>query len=165
MKAIFNTQTKQLLILNAQSDSPRLPEYNAGTAESEDWQAGDYIRDLTTTEIALIDTLTDGKGLFDSDNGLILKNISDPIPEVVTAAQLRAVLTDTQQTQIDDVIDALTNTQDKQTAKAYWNHAIEFERNHPLLVRLAAALQTAHGSGWTPSDVDAIFVRAIRNSL
>ena len=164
MKATFNTQTKQLLILNAQDDSPRLEYYNAGTTETPDWQAGDYMRELTTTEIALIDTLTDGKGLFDSDTGLILKNISDPVPSVVTAAQLRAVLTDTQQGQVDDAISAITDTQQKQSAKAYWNHAIEFERNHPLLVSLAASLHTAHG-GWSPADVDAIFVSAIRNSL
>lgn len=55
---------------------------------------------------------------------------------------------------ISDFIDAIEDEKDRQIARIYWEDTGEFERMHPRVVGLSAAI------GFTPEQTDALWIAA-----
>lgn len=88
---------------------------------------------------------------FERQGGAVVEVIeSEPLPLVVTPRQIRLALTEMGLRQaVEDYVAA----QD-QTVKDSWEFSTQFERNHPLIIAAAQALDK------TEAEVDALFALA-----
>lgn len=80
-----------------------------------------------------------------------------PLPAPLTARQLRLglVLNGLSLDQVAAAIDAIEDPQDRNVARIEWEYASSFERTHPLLESVGAAL------GLTPGQIDTMWQGAL----
>ena len=77
------------------------------------------------------------------------------IPESITKRQAKQqLLLDGKLSQVQEVIDSIPDETERMMAQLYWDDSTEFERNHPTLVELGAAL------GLTEAELDMMFINA-----
>lgn len=85
----------------------------------------------------------------------------EPEPELpappLTARQLRLglVLNGFTLAQVEATIEAIEDEQDREVARIEWEYASQFDRAHPLIEQVGAAL------GLTPEQIDAMWNEAI----
>jgi len=82
-------------------------------------------------------------------------NPPPPMP-VLTARQLRLglVLNGISLSSVEAAIDAIEDETDREVARIEWEYATTFERSHPLVNQIGAAL------GLTPEQIDAMWAEA-----
>lgn len=82
-------------------------------------------------------------------------NPPPPMP-VLTARQLRLglVLNGISLSSVEAAIDAIEDPTDREVARIEWEYAATFERSHPLVNQIGAAL------GLTPEQIDAMWAEA-----
>ncbi|MBA4204601.1 MAG: hypothetical protein C0457_06400 [Polymorphum sp.] len=102
------------------------------------------------------------------DGGWRLEAVPEPEPEAepepetpalfpsLTARQFRLGLLDAGMTpaQVDDVIGQISDETERVRAQIEWEYASQFQRSHPLVATLSAAL------GLTPEQVDSMWAAA-----
>ena len=77
------------------------------------------------------------------------------IPESITKRQAKQqLLLDGKLSQMQEVIDSISDETERMMAQLYWEDNIEFERSHPTLVELGTAL------GLTEAELDMMFINA-----
>lgn len=153
MKAIFDSETGNLLVLN--------PSKWAKRKKGEDGAELDYVRELAAEEIEDLETAeVSGKMWRDVDGVLTLVDAPVPVPVSVTRIQLRNVLIEQGiKPQIEAAIAAMpTETQEEQVAKdlmeEWWNHAPTIRRDNARVQAMAVGL------GLDDATVDALFIAA-----
>jgi len=79
-----------------------------------------------------------------------------PPPPVLTARQLRLGLVHNgiSLSSVEAAIDAIEGPTDREVARIEWEYATTFERSHPLVNQIGAAL------GLTPEQIDAMWTEA-----
>jgi hypothetical protein len=99
---------------------------------------------------------TDPEPLPDTDPEVAaFLNPPPPMP-VLTSRQLRLglVLHGISLSSVEAAIDAIEDTTDREVARIEWEYATTFERSHPLVNQIGAAL------GLTPEQIDAMWTEA-----
>ena len=77
------------------------------------------------------------------------------IPESVTKRQAKQqLLLDGKLNQVQEVIDSIYDETERMMAQLYWDESTEFERKHPTLTEIGAAL------GLTEAELDMMFINA-----
>ena len=77
------------------------------------------------------------------------------IPESITKRQAKQqLLLEGKLGQVQEVIDSIADETKRMMTQLYWDDSTEFERNHPTLVELGAAL------GLTEAELDMMFINA-----
>ena len=77
------------------------------------------------------------------------------IPESITKRQAKQqLLLDGKLDQVQEVIDSITDETERMMAQLYWYESTEFERSHPTLTEIGAAL------GLTEAELDMMFINA-----
>lgn len=83
------------------------------------------------------------------------RNAPPPVPQVVTRRQARqALMLANLLDQVDPLIAAISDPTDRSLAQIWWADALDFDRNHPLVIQIGAGL------GLDSSDLDALFIQA-----
>ncbi|MHA7777417.1 hypothetical protein [Roseibium sp. M-1] len=92
--------------------------------------------------------------------GQSVTKLEPPAPELpsLTARQFRLGLLDAGRTfaQVGSAIAAIEDEADRAEAEVEWEYAATFDRTHPLVVSLSAAL------GFIPDEVDALWQAALQ---
>ena len=99
---------------------------------------------------------TDPEPLPDTDPEVAaFLNPPPPMP-VLTSRQLRLglVLNGISLSSVEAAIDAIEDETDREVARIEWEYATTFERSHPLVNQIGAAL------GLTPEQIDAMWTEA-----
>jgi len=120
-----------------------VPQYNANTHKlSIDWV---LIDDIVTKEVIEMTA----QEVYDYADSLI--------PLVCTPKQLRIalMLSGISSQSVEDIINGLPESEDKEIVKISWHHAIDFERKNPLLIMMAQLI------GLTEIQIKDIFVLAV----
>ena len=77
------------------------------------------------------------------------------IPESITKRQAKQqLLLDGKLSQVQEVIDSIPDETERMMAQLYWDESTEFERSHPTLTEIGAAL------GLTEAELDMMFINA-----
>ena len=77
------------------------------------------------------------------------------IPESISKRQAKQqLLLEGKLGQVQEVIDSISDETKRMMAQLYWDESTEFERSHPTLVELGAAL------GLTEAELDMMFIKA-----
>ena len=77
------------------------------------------------------------------------------IPESISKRQAKQqLLLEGKLGQVQEVIDSIPYETERMMAQLYWDESTEFERSHPTLVELGAAL------GLTEAELDMMFINA-----
>ena len=77
------------------------------------------------------------------------------IPESITKRQAKQqLLLDGKLSQVQEVINSIYDETKRMMAQLYWDDSTEFERNHPTLTEIGAAL------GLTEAELDMMFINA-----
>ena len=77
------------------------------------------------------------------------------IPESISKRQAKQqLLLEGKLGQVQEVIDSIPDETERMMAQLYWDESTEFERSHPTLVELGAAL------GLTEAELDMMFINA-----
>jgi hypothetical protein len=80
-----------------------------------------------------------------------------PVLAPLSARQLRLGLVSNgiSLSQVEATIDAIENQQDRDVARIEWEYASQYERDHPLIDQIGAAL------GLTPEQIDDMWMAAL----
>ena len=77
------------------------------------------------------------------------------IPEAITKRQAKQqLLLEGKLGQVQEVIDSIPDETERMMAQLYWDESTEFERSHPTLTEIGAAL------GLTEAELDMMFINA-----
>ena len=77
------------------------------------------------------------------------------IPESITKRQAKQqLLLEGKLGQVQEVIDSIPDETERMMAQLYWDESTEFERSHPTLTEIGAAL------GLTEAELDMMFINA-----
>lgn len=97
----------------------------------------------------------DGEYAWNSGNWEL---VTQPVPQSISARQIRIWLiqNNISLSQIDSIIDNISDTTLKNITKVEWEYAPYIERNHPMLLPLASGL------GLSESDIDSAFIQAAK---
>lgn len=114
---------------------------------------------MTTNYLGVIDGFRTWEVLNDSGERVGLNQVADEVPTVpasVTARQIRLWLVKNgiSLQAVDSAIAAIPDSQIRDLVRVEWEYAPYVERNHPMLVPLAAAL------GLDAQQVDVAFQEA-----
>ena len=76
-----------------------------------------------------------------------------PVPSQVTPRQFRLALIQSGRDldEVEQAINAIPDTAERQTAQVEWEYASVIKRNHPFVISLGAAI------GFTPEEIDDAF--------
>lgn len=99
---------------------------------------------------------TDPEPLSDTDPEVVaFLNPPPPMP-ALTSRQLRLglVTNGISLSSVEAAIDAIEDPTDREVARIEWEYATTFERSHPLVNQIGAAL------GLTPEQIDAMWTEA-----
>lgn len=95
---------------------------------------------------------------WEASGGVIAEDTApEPAIPPLTARQLRLglVLNGLSLEQVEATIDGIDDPQDRAVAKIEWEYASQFERDHPLLQQVGAAL------GLTEEQIDSMWEQAL----